>query len=41
MRPRSAALALALPKRFPALLTFCAELSGKAKQIPIAPPANF
>lgn len=38
-RPESAALALALPKRFPALLTFCAGLSGKTKQIPIAPPA--
>jgi flavin-dependent dehydrogenase len=38
-RPESAALALALPKRFPALLTFCAALSGKTKQIPIAPPA--
>jgi flavin-dependent dehydrogenase len=37
MRPRSAALALALPQRFPALLTFCAALSGKAKQVPIAP----
>jgi flavin-dependent dehydrogenase len=35
MRPESAALALALPKRFPALLTFCAGLSGKTKQIPI------
>ena len=39
-RPESATLALALPKRFPALLTFCAALSGKAKQIPIAPPAR-
>jgi flavin-dependent dehydrogenase len=38
MRPESAALALALPQRFPALLTFCAALSGKAKQIPIGPP---
>jgi len=38
-RPESAAFALALPKRFPALLTFCAALSGKTKQIPIAPPA--
>ena len=38
MRPESAALALALPKRFPALLTFCAALSGKTKQIPIGPP---
>jgi flavin-dependent dehydrogenase len=37
MRPRSAALALALPKRFPALLTFCAGLSGKTKQISIGP----
>jgi flavin-dependent dehydrogenase len=37
-RPESAALALALPKRFPALLTFCAALSGKTKQIPIGPP---
>jgi flavin-dependent dehydrogenase len=36
MRPRSAALAVALPKRFPALLTFCAGLSGKTKQLPIA-----
>ena len=36
--PESAALALALPKRFPALLTFCAALSGKTKQIPIGPP---
>lgn len=35
MRPRSAALAVALPKRFPALLTFCAGLSGKTKQLPI------
>ena len=35
MRPGSAALALALPKRFPALLTFSAALSGKTKQIPI------
>jgi flavin-dependent dehydrogenase len=38
MRPESAALALALPKRFPALLTFCAALSGKTKQIPIGAP---
>jgi flavin-dependent dehydrogenase len=38
MRPESAALALALPKRFPALLTFCAALSGKTKQISIGPP---
>jgi flavin-dependent dehydrogenase len=38
-RPESAALALALPKRFPALLTFCAALSGKTKQVPIVPPA--
>jgi flavin-dependent dehydrogenase len=38
MRPESAALALALPQRFPALLTFCAALSGKTKQIPIGPP---
>lgn len=38
MRPGSAALALALPKRFPVLLTLCAALSGKAKQVPIAPP---
>jgi flavin-dependent dehydrogenase len=37
-RPQSAALALALPKRFPALLSFCAALSGKTKQIPIGPP---
>ena len=37
MRPGSAALALALPKRFPALLTFCAGLSGKTKQIPVGP----
>ena len=37
MRPQTAALALALPKRFPALLTFCAGLSGKTKQIPIGP----
>jgi flavin-dependent dehydrogenase len=37
MRPESAALALALPKRFPALLTFCAALSGKTKQMPIGP----
>ena len=36
-RPETAALALALPKRFPALLTFCAALSGKTKQIPIGP----
>lgn len=36
MRPGSAALAVALPKRFPALLTFCAGLSGKTKQLPIA-----
>jgi flavin-dependent dehydrogenase len=36
MRPRSAALALALPQRFPGLLTFCAALSGKAKRVPIA-----
>jgi flavin-dependent dehydrogenase len=35
-RPKSAALALALPKRFPALLSFCASLSGKTKQLPIA-----
>lgn len=34
-RPESAALALALPRRFPALLTFCAALSGKTKQLPI------
>jgi flavin-dependent dehydrogenase len=33
----SAAIALALPKRFPALLTFCAALSGKTKQIEISP----
>jgi flavin-dependent dehydrogenase len=39
MRPRSAALALALPKRFPALLTFCAGLSGKTKPISIGPGA--
>ena len=38
-RPNSAALALALPKRFPALITFCAALSGKTKQIPMPPPA--
>ena len=38
MRPRSAALAVALPKRFPALLTFCAGLSGKTKQVPVAIP---
>jgi menaquinone-9 beta-reductase len=38
MRPGTAALALALPKRFPALLTFCAALSGKTKQIPIGSP---
>jgi flavin-dependent dehydrogenase len=38
MHPGSAALALALPQRFPALLTFCAALSGKVKQVPIAPP---
>jgi flavin-dependent dehydrogenase len=38
MRPRSAALAVAFPKRFPALLTFCAGLSGKTKRVPIAPP---
>jgi menaquinone-9 beta-reductase len=39
MRPETATLALALPKRFPALLTFCASLSGKTKQIPIGPAA--
>jgi flavin-dependent dehydrogenase len=38
MRPETAALALALPKRFPAVLTFCAALSGKTKQVPISPP---
>jgi flavin-dependent dehydrogenase len=38
MRPRSAALAVTLPKRFPALLTFCAGLSGKTKQVPVAIP---
>lgn len=38
MRPGSAALAVAFPKRFPALLTFCASLSGKTKQVPIASP---
>ena len=38
MRPGSAALAVAFPKRFPALLTFCAALSGKTKQISIASP---
>src|SRR5262245_48581199 len=38
MRPRSAALAVALPKRFPAFLTFCAGLSGKTKQVPVATP---
>ena len=36
--PETAALALALPKRFPALLTFCAALSGKTKQIPSSFP---
>ena len=36
MRPGSAAVAVALPKRFPALLTFCAGLSGKTKRLPIA-----
>jgi flavin-dependent dehydrogenase len=36
-RPESAAVALALPKRFPALLTFCAALSGKTKHVPIGP----
>jgi flavin-dependent dehydrogenase len=40
MRPGSAALAVALPKRFPALLTFCAGLSGKTKQLPVASPPN-
>jgi flavin-dependent dehydrogenase len=39
-RPETAALALALPERFPALLTFCAALSGKTKQIPIGPPCK-
>jgi flavin-dependent dehydrogenase len=39
-RPETAALALALPKRFPALITFCAELSGKTKQIPLSCPRN-
>ena len=38
MRPETAALALVLPKRFPALLTFCAALSGKTKQIPSSYP---
>jgi hypothetical protein len=38
MRPRSAALAVTLPKRFPAVLTFCAGLSGKTKQVPLAAP---
>jgi flavin-dependent dehydrogenase len=38
MHPESAALALALPRRFPALITLCAALSGKTKQIPIGPP---
>jgi flavin-dependent dehydrogenase len=38
-RPETAALALVLPKRFPALLTVCAALSGKTKQVPIASPA--
>jgi flavin-dependent dehydrogenase len=38
MRPGSAALALSLPKRFPSLLTFCAALSGKTKQITIDRP---
>jgi flavin-dependent dehydrogenase len=37
MRPESAALALALPKRFPAVITFCAALSGKTKKISIGP----
>ena len=37
-RPRSAAVALALPKHFPGLITFCASLSGKTKQIEIGPP---
>jgi flavin-dependent dehydrogenase len=36
MRPRSAALAVAVPQRFPALLTYCAGLSGKATRIPAA-----
>jgi flavin-dependent dehydrogenase len=38
MRPRSAALAITLPRRFPAVLTFCAGLSGKTRQVPIATP---
>jgi flavin-dependent dehydrogenase len=38
MRPRSAALAVTLPKHFPAVLTFCAGLSGKTKQVPLAAP---
>jgi len=38
MRPRSAALAVTLPRRFPAFLTFCAGLSGKTKQVPVAVP---
>jgi flavin-dependent dehydrogenase len=38
-RPESARLALALPKRFPALITFCAALSGKTKHIPIGASA--
>ena len=37
-RPRSAAVALALSKHFPGLITFCASLSGKTKQIEIGPP---
>jgi flavin-dependent dehydrogenase len=35
MRPRSATVALTLPRRFPAVLTYCAGLSGKTKQVPI------
>jgi flavin-dependent dehydrogenase len=38
MHPGSAALALALPRRLPALITLCAALSGKTKQIPVGPP---
>jgi flavin-dependent dehydrogenase len=38
MCPESAAFALALPKRFPAVLTFCAAISGKTRQIPIGRP---
>jgi hypothetical protein len=38
MRPGSAALAVTLPRRFPAVLTFCAGLSGKTRQVPLATP---